>query len=50
MLLTHEKTSQKIADGLITCLQQLADVLNDPKIRKQAEKEIEKLEKEKRKL
>ena len=39
-----------IADGLITCLQQLANVLNDPKIRKQAEKEIEKLEKEKRKL
>jgi hypothetical protein len=40
----------KIADGLITYLQQLADALNDPKIRKQAEKEIQKLEKEKRKL
>jgi hypothetical protein len=40
----------KIADGLITYLQQLADALNDPKIRKQAEKEIQKLEKEKLKL
>ena len=39
-----------IADGLITYLQQLADALNDPKVRKQAEKEIQKLEKKKRKL
>ena len=40
----------KIADGLITCLRQFADELNDPKIRKQTEKEIDKLEKQKRKL